>query len=185
MTSEPGRLVLVVGPSGAGKDTLIAGARELLRGDPDVVFPRRAVTRPPFAGEDHDSLSEQDFARRAALGTFALVWQAHGLRYGVPKSIDADIAAGRTVVCNVSRSVVATARARYARVTVALVTAPADVLATRLAARGRASDGALAARLTRVPEQLVADVMIENVGLPVEGAAQLVATIAATNKSPA
>lgn len=40
----PGRLVLVVGPSGAGKDTVLTLARDACRGT--VLFPRRVVTRP-------------------------------------------------------------------------------------------------------------------------------------------
>jgi ribose 1,5-bisphosphokinase len=149
-TSErigPGHLVLVVGPSGAGKDTLITHARQQC---PDSIgFPRRVVTRPPSAAEDHDSLSKEAFDRALAEGAFALSWQAHGLKYGIPASADADIRAGRTVVCNASRTVIAAAREQYAHVTVVLITAPPEVLATRLAQRSRATDGSPSARLSR------------------------------------
>jgi ribose 1,5-bisphosphokinase len=177
----PGRLVLVVGPSGAGKDTLIALARARLEADRGIVFPRRVVTRPASAFEDHDSASDEAFSRAAAAGAFALTWAAHGLRYGVPASIDSDISAGRTVVCNVSRTIVTPARARYARVTVALVTAPADVLAARLAARARGTDGTVADRLARAPadESFAPDVAIENIDTPQVGAAKLMAAICA------
>jgi ribose 1,5-bisphosphokinase len=177
MRIGPGRLVLVVGPSGAGKDTLIAGARARLQGDASVVFARRVVTRPASPYEDHDSASQGEFRRAAAAGAFALAWQAHGLRYGVPTSIDADIAAGCTVVCNVSRTIVTAARTRYARVTAVLVTAAPEVLAARLAARGRASDGALSDRLARSPDGFTADVVIENVGTPGAATELLVAAI--------
>ena len=50
----PGRLVLVVGPSGAGKDTLIAGARVKCLNNPTIVFPRRVVTRAASVAEDND-----------------------------------------------------------------------------------------------------------------------------------
>jgi len=174
----PGRLVLVVGPSGAGKDTLIALARSGLADDPLVVFPRRVVTRPPSHHEPHDHLSEPDFLRAKAAGAFALAWEAHGLHYGVPAAIDAEIASGRTVVCNVSRSIVAAARERYV-VRLVLVTAPADLLAGRLKARGRGSDGSVEARLDRSahvvhPEP---DLVIENVGTPEAGARHLIAAI--------
>ena len=80
----PGRLVLVVGPSGAGKDTLIAHARAACRQDATVVFPRRAVTRPASAFEDNECLSEADFRQAEANGAFAFWWSAHGHMYGIP-----------------------------------------------------------------------------------------------------
>jgi ribose 1,5-bisphosphokinase len=175
----PGRLVLVVGPSGAGKDTLIGLARATLRNDPSVVFPRRVVTRAASVAEDHDSMNADAFEAAVRAGAFALWWDAHGLRYGIPASIDADIRATRTVVCNVSRTIIATARQRYAEVMVALVTAPPEVLAARLAARSRGSDGAIAQRLARSDgfADLAADCVIANVGAPEAGAAALTAAI--------
>lgn len=163
----PGRLVLVVGPSGAGKDTLIAEARTACAHDPAVVFPRRVVTRPSTVSEDHDTLSEQAFGHAVAAGDLALWWEAHGLRYGIPSSIDAAIRSGRSVVCNVSRTILGPARQRYACVTVVLVTAPRKVLEARLAGRARTSDGNLADRIgrsARLQVNVEADVEIQNVG---------------------
>ena len=73
----PGRLVLVVGPSGAGKDTLITGARAACRDDATVVFPRRVVTRPASAFEENDFVSKSDLAQAVARGEFAFWWSAH------------------------------------------------------------------------------------------------------------
>jgi len=176
----PGRLVVVAGPSGAGKDTLLRFARNLFRGDPNIVFPRRVVTREQSAEEDHEGLSEADFAAAVAAGGFAFWWYAHGLNYAVGAAVDDDIRAGKTVVCNVSRAVIAELRCRYANVRVVLVTAPPDVLAARLAARGRITDGPLGPRLARsAPGQgdLAPDVVIENVGDLQSGGAQLIAAI--------
>jgi ribose 1,5-bisphosphokinase len=176
----PGRLVAVAGPSGAGKDTLLRFARKLLGGDPKFVFPHRLVTREPSAEEDHHSLSEADFAAAVAAGGFAFWWYAHGLNYAIGAAADDDIRAGKTVVCNVSRAVIAELRCRYADVRVVLVTAPMEILAARLAARGRASDGALATRLARsalAQSDLAPDVVIENVGDLQNGGELLVAAI--------
>lgn len=174
----PGRLVLVVGPSGAGKDTLIAGARAVCADDPAVVFPRRVVTRPSSAAEDHDTVTAEVFERCVIDGGFALWWDAHGHRYGIPSSVDDDIRAGRTVVCNVSRTVTGKARGRYARVVVVLVTAPPEVLAARLSARARTSDSDVASRVARatglVPD---ADVVIQNVEHPDIGIRRLMTAI--------
>lgn len=175
----PGRLVLVVGPSGAGKDTLIGLARARCAARSDIVFPARAVTREASQYENNRSVSPDDFAQEAASGAFALWWYAHGHGYGIPKAIDDDLRAGRTVVANVSRGVTSEARGRYANVNVVNVTAPAGVLAERLAARSRSSDGSLAARLSRADrgKDLKADVVINNVGAAETGAAELCAVI--------
>ncbi len=166
-------LVLVVGPSGAGKDTLIRFARAELAGEARYLFPRRLVTRPPSADEDNETIAEGDFARGEADGRFALSWRAHGLGYALPAEAGRLAGQGRVVVCNVSRSVVGAARDRFGRVHVVAVTAPPGILAQRLAARGRAEDGDLAARLAR-GETVVPDLRIENVGLPSTAGERLV-----------
>ena len=172
----PGRLILVVGPSGAGKDTLIDAVRAACRDESSIVFPRRIITRPSSGAEDHDTISDAAFDQAASGGTFALWWTAHGLKYGIPVTVDDDIRAGRTAVCNVSRTVVGTARERYANVTVALVTAPLDILAARLHARGRGSDGSITDRVQRSVSPnnaLNADVVIDNIGAVETAAATL------------
>jgi ribose 1,5-bisphosphokinase len=161
----PGRLVLVVGPSGAGKDTLIALAKQACQDDARIAFPRRIVTRASSAAEDNDTLGPEAFAAAIAGDRFAVHWEAHGHRYGVPKAIDDAVRAGQCVVVNVSRAVVAVLRQAYADVVVVLITAPAELLAQRLAGRARASDGALSERLHQTAETagLNPDVTICNV----------------------
>lgn len=179
----PGRLVLVVGPSGAGKDTLIAHARAACRGDARVVFPARVVTRPPSPFEDNEFMPPSAFEQAAANGAFAIWWSAHGHMYGIPLAVDFDIEAGRTVVCNVSRTVVGDVRARYANVVTVLVTAPQDLLRSRLAARERASDGRVSDRMRRLElsdGKLRPDVIINNVGDPEREARKLVDTLYAS-----
>jgi len=171
----PGRLVLVVGPSGAGKDTLINLARAECTGDPDIVFPRRVVTRSASAFEDNEEMSAAAFRQALDDGRFALHWEAHGHCYALPCAIDDDIGAGRAVVVNVSRGVIDALRRRYANVIVVAITAPPETLAARLAARGRSSDADLGERLYRAVDEaaLVPDVAIANVGDAREHAAVL------------
>jgi len=145
-------LILIVGPSGAGKDTLMNGARAALADNPRFRFVRRVITRPGDMGEEaHESVTEQAFELRREAGDFALTWRAHGLHYGVPADITMDLARGRVVVVNVSRAVVAEAAARFP-VGVVEVAAPANVLARRLAARGREDAVDVARRLSRAIE---------------------------------
>jgi len=149
-----GRLILVVGPSGAGKDSLIEGARTALAGRPEFVFPRRIITRLSDPGsEDHATLSEAEFERQCAAGAFFLSWDAHGLRYALPGSIAEALANGRTVIANVSRAVIAAAREKYPATTVVVVTASPQVLAKRLLARGREDAADVEARLARAAAQ--------------------------------
>ncbi|PWC44326.1 phosphonate metabolism protein/1,5-bisphosphokinase (PRPP-forming) PhnN [Azospirillum sp. TSO22-1] len=143
-------LILVVGPSGAGKDSLMDGARARLAGDPAFHFARRVVTRPALAGaEDHDSLTLAEFEVREAAGGFLLSWRAHGLAYGVPAALDHLRRRDQAVVVNVSRTVVNEARTRLRPVGVVVVTAPANVLAARLAGRGREEGADITDRLKR------------------------------------
>jgi ribose 1,5-bisphosphokinase len=161
----PGRLVLVVGPSGAGKDTLLRLAQAACVDDRDVVFPRRVVTRESSADEDNVAVSADEFRRAREHGDFAVHWEAHGHSYALPLEINDDIRAGRAVVINVSRTVIGALRQAYANVVVVAVTAPPDVLAQRLAARARISDGNAAERLSRsVDASGNADVTILNAG---------------------
>ncbi len=160
-----GTFVAIVGPSGAGKDTLIAYARDALAGRPDYLFARRLVTRPANAFEDHDTIDDASFEEGHAAGSFALSWRAHGLGYALPASILGALGSGAHVVCNLSRAVLPLARSRFARVVVIEVTAPPEVLAARLVARGRETRAAIEERLAREAErrgELRADLVIMN-----------------------
>jgi ribose 1,5-bisphosphokinase len=151
----PAPLILVVGPSGAGKDSLMDGARAALGPADRFRFARRVVTRPALGGaEDHASVTIADFERTEAEGGFLLSWRAHGLAYGIPADLQADRRDGWAVVANVSRAVVDDARARLAPVGVVVVTASAAVLAQRLARRGRESADDIARRIARAPADL-------------------------------
>ena len=165
-------LVLVVGPSGAGKDSLLDAARAAFRDDPRVSFARRSITRPADPlGENHEPLTETEFATR----DFALSWSAHGLHYGIPREA---LAATPIVVANVSRGVIAEAALRYdARVVE--VTAPADILAARLSARGRESGDDVVRRLTRtatIPRGVTVETVRNDASLA-EGAARFIAAL--------
>ena len=167
-----GRLVLVVGPSGAGKDTLLNFARLHFAQRADIGFARRVITRPADSTEDHEPISETEFAGQ----DFALSWQAHGLFYGIRKDIEADLAAGKQVVVNVSRGIIAQAREKYRSFLIEISASP-DILAARLAQRGRETAADIAARLARIVEKTPADAVILNDTTPQEAGLRLVALI--------
>ena len=143
-----GTFVAVVGSSGAGKDSVMAYARERLGGDVAVV--RRVVTRDADGGsEDHDTMTLDQFAAAETEGRFALSWPAHGLRYGLPVALEDDLHAGRVVIANLSRTVIPQLVARYPSAVVVEVTADPQVIATRLAGRGREDAEEIRRRMDR------------------------------------
>jgi ribose 1,5-bisphosphokinase len=187
-----GAFVAVVGPSGAGKDTLIGYAKARLgaREPVPVHFVRRVITRAADgATEDHDTLSPEAFEQARAGGAFALWWEAHGLRYGLPESVDRQIAAGHTVVANLSRAALPALRERYRNVSIVAVTASAETLTKRLMARGRESADEVLARLARAAAGGlgVSGVVttISNDGSIAEGGDALIAAIRAAGEMAA
>ena len=175
-TPALGPLVLVVGPSGAGKDSLIDGARRILGDDPGFHFVRRIVTRTAM-GEDHDTLSPAAFEEAERAGAFLLSWRAHGLAYGLPISAQDRRVRGSVVVANASRVAIPEARRHLTPLAIIAVTAPAEVLAARIATRGREDEAALRERLRSAAVELPtgADVIrLDNDGALESGIARFV-----------
>ena len=145
-----GTFVAVVGPSGSGKDSIIESTRAALKGRDEIVFPRRQITRPASAGEDHSPVSEDEFGAAQSRGEFALTWRAHGLAYGIPAHVADDVASGGVVGVNVSRGVLDRLPTLFTNVRVARVTVSEDVRLARILARGRENAIAAAARVARL-----------------------------------
>jgi phosphonate metabolism protein PhnN/1,5-bisphosphokinase (PRPP-forming) len=158
------RLLLVVGPSGAGKDSVLRGWRDAL-GAAAPAFAQRVVTRAPDPFETHEAVTGADFAGMRAQGLFATWWQAHGLDYGVRWRQLEPLAHGRWVVLNGSRAHLPALRVQAPGLRVVAVSAPAHVLASRLAARAREDATAREGRLARaVGVQVDADLVLVNDG---------------------
>lgn len=148
--SAKGKLLLIVGPSGAGKDTLIDGLRSAVREDDGFVFPVRLITRSADAGgEAHLAITTKQFEQMQAAGRFAFHWHAHDLSYAIPPSFDDDLEKGRVVVINVSRAIIEEARRRYPQTRVINVTIKLEILEQRLRDRGRESEAEIQERIER------------------------------------
>ena len=137
-----GAFVAVVGPSGAGKDTLMSCAARHPALDGRILFARRVVTRAAQAdAEDHDSLDEAGFARPRPRAPSR--WS--GPRMACAMACRANcrdaLAGGRTVVANLSRRSLAEAAAAFGPLHVVEVTASPEILLARLVARGREERG--------------------------------------------
>lgn len=189
-----GQLFVIVGPSGAGKDTLLQLA---VAADPGLHWARRVITRPETGraetggaetggaetggagtgeAEPFQGVTTAAFQARLAAGDFALDWQAHGLSYAVPKSEFAPLDAGRDVLLNGSRGALLQVQARFPALHVIRITAPAAVLAGRLALRGRESRAEIELRLLRAEFALpdgISDREVVNDATPEIGLARL------------
>jgi phosphonate metabolism protein PhnN/1,5-bisphosphokinase (PRPP-forming) len=165
----------IVGPSGAGKDTLIRAA---LAARPDLTLVRRVITRPTEAGsEDFEGVSPETFAAREAQGDFALTWQAHGLSYGIPRD---QVTGPGDVLFNGSRAALPLAARVFPGLRVILVTAPDVILAARLAARGRETAQDIRQRLARAAFEMPAEIDFQTVvndASPKIGAQRLLAAL--------
>jgi ribose 1,5-bisphosphokinase len=143
------KLIYVMGPSGAGKDSLLGYARE--RVGADVMFAHRYITRAVADGENHIALTHDEFASRLSYGLFAMHWDSLGLRYGIGIELDAWLARGVPVVVNGSRQHALSALERYPHAKFVHIDAAPAVLAARLARRGREDARQIEARLARRP----------------------------------
>ena len=144
------RLIYIMGPSGSGKDSLMAEARLRLSAYAPVVFAHRYITRPADAGgENHVALSRTEFQLRLSRGLFALSWESHGFAYGIGREIDLWLEAGLSVVVNGSREALSRVVMAYPEMLSVLVEVPEEILRQRLGARGREDAGEIQARLAR------------------------------------
>jgi ribose 1,5-bisphosphokinase len=151
MQGEPSRgarLWYVMGPSGAGKDSLLNYVRQRQERAGRLMFAHRYITRPADAGgENHIALSHEEFEQREGNGCFALSWRRNGLAYALGLEVDVWLAQGLDVVVNGSRAALPLARQHFSVLQPLWITASPAVLAARLVARGRESAEAIERRL--------------------------------------
>ncbi len=147
-----GRVIAVVGPSGVGKDSVMAGIHGAL---PALHLVRRVITRAPeLGGEDYDAVTVEAFEDMVRDKAFAIHWGAHGLFYGIPSKVQDHLADGTDCLVNFSRKALADAAALFPRFVVLNITARPETLAQRLAARGRETEAEIANRLKQAAKPL-------------------------------
>lgn len=150
--AKQGRLFYVMGPSGAGKDTLMNYARDRLVEAP-VVFAHRYITRPvEMQGENHIHLSEAEFANRLTRGCFKFDWSSHGWRYALGKEVDLWLSMGLNVVMNGSRGYFEQACSLHPELVPVLISASQATLRQRLIQRGRETESEIEERIQRAAE---------------------------------
>lgn len=144
------RLIYAVGPSGAGKDSLLNWLRRHPPAGAVMQLARRTITRAPDAGDEgHEPVSPEVFERLVNDRAFALHWRANGLGYGIRHAELAPLALGCWLLVSGSRAHLPEARAAFPGLTAVHITASPDTLRQRLIARGRESQAEVQARLQR------------------------------------
>lgn len=163
-----GHLIAIVGPSGAGKDSLMDGARDRLA---HVYFMQRIITRAADAGgEAHRAVTPDAFEALRHDGKLLFNWQAHGLEYGIPIKARDLVLQGHSVVFNGSRHALASQRNLWPDLKVIWVTANRTLREARLSKRGRETAKDIGNRLA-VNEPTIPSgaLVVENDGRLAEG----------------
>lgn len=153
-----GTLLIVSGPSGTGKGTLIANLPTA--GVPDIAFSVSHTTRTPRAGEiegDHyHFVSVDTFKRMIEAGDFLEWAEVYGNYYGTSRQAVASlIDAGRDVVLDIDVQGAAQVRALFPEAVSVLVVPPSyDELYQRLHGRGLDDPQVIARRLAAAPLEI-------------------------------
>lgn len=184
--SDPAQLVVVIsGPSGAGKDTVIGAALDM---DPSLAKVATAKTRAPRPGEveglHHVFLSDEEFERWIAEDAFLEHVDIYGHRSGVPRAAVEDLLGqGRTPILRTDIQGARTLKTNLDDPLLVFVTAPdLDSLERRMRSRAAESEAEIVARLAEAEAELAEVgwfdlVIVNDDGSHVEAARELVRAI--------
>ena len=168
---EPqGRLFLVVGNSGSGKDALLT---EILKRWPASIrtlrIPQRYITRPAHSSERYISVTTEEFMDLRRQRKFCLTWHVYQTDYGIPSVVLKWLHSGQVVLVNVSRIIIPQARRLVPDLKVIYIKVPLEITLRRLKSRRREAeyDSAFQQRLQRAKNNQSpqgADCIIDNSG---------------------
>ncbi len=154
---ETGRLVILSGPSGVGKDTVIDAWREA---DPRVTRVVAATTRSPRAGErdgvDYRFIDVETFLEMAEEGAFLEFKEVHGHHYATPlRPLEALLSTGRVAVLKIDVQGAAEVTPRRPDATTVFLLPPSDgELERRIRGRGTEDEEAIARRLRNARDEI-------------------------------
>lgn len=150
MSVQPGNVLMVVAPSGAGKSSLVGA---LLERDPSLTLSISCTTRAPRPGEEdgreYRFISVADFQALRASDSLLEWAEVHGNFYGTPRDrIDEATRAGRDVLLEIDWQGARQVRQRFPAALGVFILPPSfDALESRLKARGQDDASVIARRL--------------------------------------
>ncbi|MFM9993554.1 MAG: phosphonate metabolism protein/1,5-bisphosphokinase (PRPP-forming) PhnN [Burkholderiaceae bacterium] len=145
-----GKIIYVIGPSGAGKDSLMKWVLQHKSASMNFHWAKRIVTRHPTEGEGTDEyVSAESFEKLLSSHMLAMHWSAHDIEYGILKSDLLCIESDTMVFINGSRSYLSQAIELFPKLCAVHITASAKTLEQRLYQRARESQDKILARLSR------------------------------------
>ncbi|MFX1277683.1 MAG: phosphonate metabolism protein/1,5-bisphosphokinase (PRPP-forming) PhnN [Promethearchaeota archaeon] len=163
-----GTLILVVGNSSSGKDSIISGViKRYPLNKKKIYSPKRYITRPPSESEKNYSISPEEFEEMEKNGKFSLSWKIYGLCYGIPIEIDEYLENGHHVIINVSRMIIDEAKSIYENIKVIFIEVPLEIIISRLKERGRESEALIQKRIERAKTYQTfkkVDLIVDNSG---------------------
>lgn len=154
-----GLLIVLSGPSAAGKNTLLNALMERLS---DIKYSVSATTRAPRPGEqdgvNYYFLTREEFERRAAQGEFLEWAEFCGNLYGTPrKYVEEVLASGQDIIMDIDiQGAKQVRKAMPEAVSVFLMPPSAEELRKRIVKRGKDSEEAIRQRLSQVDREIQA-----------------------------
>ncbi len=148
--SLPPRLVVVSGPSGVGKGTLV---NKVIASHPEVVHSVSCTTRAPRPGEidgaDYRFVDDETFRGLVSSGALLEWARVHGAHYGTPEAqVDEALAAGHPIILEIDvQGGIAIREKRPDALLIFIEPPTMEELARRLMGRGTETEAEVARRL--------------------------------------
>ncbi|BAZ53409.1 guanylate kinase [Nostoc sp. NIES-4103] len=156
---SPGRLIVLTGPSGVGKGTLM---RSLLQRHPELYYSVSVTTRSPRPGEingkNYYFISRSKFEQLVAQGEFLEWAEFAGNYYGTPReAVLNQVLSGKLVILEIELEGARQIRASFPGALSIFILPPSfEELEKRIRGRGQDSEEAIVRRLRRAQEEVKA-----------------------------
>jgi len=148
------KIILIVGASGVGKDTLL----KTIKTKTKAHLVSRYITRKPDKSEDNFFVDKDSFLLLKQNGFFVSTWEAHGNHYGIAKN---QIISNEVSIISISRGAIEDFEKAFEDVVTINVTLSREALRRRLLSRNRETNEQITDRMNREYKQIKGKNLIE------------------------